>query len=145
MRRHICQVLGFDYGFLDSVRGHEIKTLQIFSAADDAQEAHQFVGTLVDEHKQPVVAANTHVAQKVKQTQRSWVGKIFTTAKSTMDGSEGPAPLESFPYAIIPVVENPGSPLAQVRGLIRVISFDGDREITLKDLQTLRLMAEQSV
>lgn len=74
VRRHICQVLGFDYGFLDSVRGHEIKTLQIFSAADDAAEAHQFVGTLVDEHKQPVVAANTHVAQKVKQTQRGLGG-----------------------------------------------------------------------
>ncbi|MDR3612512.1 MAG: diguanylate cyclase [Candidatus Obscuribacterales bacterium] len=142
VRRHICQVLGFDYGFLDSVRGHEIKTLQIFSAADDGAEAHQFVGTLVDEHKQPVVAANTHVAQKVKQTQRAWVGKIFTTANSTIGGSTEPAQLESFPYAIIPVVENPGSPLAQVRGLIRVISFDGDREISLKDLQTLRLMAE---
>ncbi len=142
VRRHICQILGFDYGFIDNVRGHEIKTMTAFSAAEDAQDADQFVATLIDEHRQPVTAANTHVAQKVKQTQRPWLGKLFTMGGATPGAAEDDQTPENYPYAIIPVVEAAGGPLAQVRGLIRVISFDASREITANDLQTLRLMGE---
>jgi diguanylate cyclase (GGDEF)-like protein/putative nucleotidyltransferase with HDIG domain len=142
VRRHICQILGFDYGFIDSVRGHEIKTVTAFSAAEEAQEAHQFVQSLVDEHRQPVTAANTHVSQKVKQTQRPWVGKLFTTGGARASSADEEQAQESYPYAIIPVVEAAGGALAQVKGLIRVISFDVSREISEKDLQTLKLMGE---
>ncbi len=99
VRRHICQILGFDYGFIDMVRGHE----------------------------QPVLAANTLIAQKVKQTQRPLVAKIFTTGSAASPSDDGES--ESYPYAIIPVGEASGS-VSQVRGLIRVISFDASKEIS---------------
>ncbi len=34
VERHICQVLGFDYGFIDIVSGHDIVNLVDFSAAE---------------------------------------------------------------------------------------------------------------
>jgi diguanylate cyclase (GGDEF)-like protein/putative nucleotidyltransferase with HDIG domain len=139
VRRHICQILGFDYGFIDMVRGHEIKTVTSFSADDNEEEAHTFVKTLVDEHKQPVLASNTLIAQKVKQTQRPLVAKIFTTGSTASSGDEGES--ESYPYAIVPVGEGSGS-VSQIRGLIRVISFDASKEISEQDLQTLKLMGE---
>lgn len=134
VRRHICQILGFDYGFIDMVRGHEIKTVTSFSADDNELEAETFVRTLVDEHKQPVVVSNTHIAQKVKQTQRPLIARIFT---QDGNGSE-----ESYPYAIVPVGDTSAGPQAQVRGLIRVISFDASKEISEQDLSTLKLMGE---
>jgi len=143
VRRHICQILGFDFGFVDYARGHEITNIIAFSADDDDGEAFNFVESLKDEHNQPITLANTHVAQKVRQSEKPWVGKIFTSAKLASRAGEGDESKDSdgYPYAIVPIVESRMG-TGQVRGLIRVISFDTSREIDQKDLSTLKLMGE---
>lgn len=131
VRRHICQILGFDYGFIDFAQGHEIINLVSFSAEDSDAEAKQFINSLIDEHNQAVTATNTHLAQKVKQTQRPWQGRVWSERRSD-------APDEGYPYAIVPIMGGPGGGT----GLIRIICFDTSREIDSKDLSTLKLMGE---
>jgi diguanylate cyclase (GGDEF)-like protein/putative nucleotidyltransferase with HDIG domain len=79
VEKHICQVLGFDFGFIDVVSGHEIVNLHYFSAVPDEElsSARKFAANLIDENKQPLAVANTLTAQKVKQTQKPWVGRAF--------------------------------------------------------------------
>ncbi|MBX9693054.1 MAG: response regulator, partial [Cyanobacteria bacterium] len=144
VRRHICQILGFDYGFIDLASGHEISNLVKFSAEDN-EDTSEFVDSLVDANKQPVTVSNTLVAQKVKQTQRPWVGKAYAPEdidKLSLDESELDSETDGFPYAIVPVFDSPIGASGAVKGLIRVISFDAAREITLQDLTTLKLMGE---
>lgn len=137
VRRHICQVLGFDFGLIDIARGHEIVNIASFSAEDASEEdVKKFVDTLIDEHKQPLTVANTLVAQKVKQTERPWIGKV--SPKDATDNGEK----EEYPYVIMPVFDNPVSGTGQIKGLIRVVSFDTSREIDSQDLSTLKLMGE---
>jgi diguanylate cyclase (GGDEF)-like protein/putative nucleotidyltransferase with HDIG domain len=134
VRRHICQILGFDYGFIDFAQGHEIINLVSFSAADSDTEARQFVESLADEHNQPLTVANTHLTQKAKQTQKPWQGRVFPGRAAGGGDSEA----EGYPYAIVPIVGGPGGGV----GLIRIISFDSSREIDTKDLSTVRIMGE---
>lgn len=133
VQRHISQVLGFDYGFIDIISGHDIVNVVNFTAADkDEQTASQtesFVKEIFDENKQPLAVANSLVAQKVKQTQRPWVGRAFVKE-------------DELPYAIVPVMSDANAKSGLVKGLIRVVSFDSSREISTQDLQTLRLMGE---
>lgn len=139
IRRHICQILGFDFGFIDVSAGREIKNVASFCFDDEADVAGEFVEALLDENKQPITMANTLVAQQVKESRRSWVGKAF----SVEDIEQGlDDETEGFPYMIVPVLSNPGAGEGEVTGLIRVISFDASREITSQDMMTLKLMGE---
>jgi diguanylate cyclase (GGDEF)-like protein/putative nucleotidyltransferase with HDIG domain len=134
VQRHICQVLGFDFGFIDLVSGHEIVNVITFSGDDDkSEDARNSVRNLTDENKQPLAVANSLVAQKVKSTLRPWLGRAFAST----DGE-----VQEFPYAIVPVMADASQRAGDVKGLIRVISFDSSREVTTQDLQTLRLMGE---
>ncbi|MGH9548686.1 MAG: response regulator, partial [Terriglobales bacterium] len=134
VRRHICQILGFDYGFIDFAQAHEIINLVSFSADDSNLEARGFIDSLQDEHNQPVSTTNTHLAQKVKQTQKPWQGRLYPGGKDAAKRDEA----DSYPYAIVPVAGGPGGGV----GLIRILSFDSSREIGNEDLQTLKLMGE---
>ncbi len=138
VRRHICQILGFDYGFIDAASGHEITNVASFCFDDEDEVASEFVDSLQDEHKQPLTVANSLLAQKVKQTQRAWVGKAYAQ-EDVEKGIDEDA--EGFPYVIVPVLDNPGG-AGQIIGLIRVIAFDAGREVTTQDLTTLKLMGE---
>ena len=57
VQRHICQVLGFDFGFIDLVSGHEIVNVITFSGEDEKseEEARKSVKNLTDENKQPLL------------------------------------------------------------------------------------------
>jgi diguanylate cyclase (GGDEF)-like protein/putative nucleotidyltransferase with HDIG domain len=152
VQRHICQVLGFDYGFIDLVNGHDINNVIAFSADDTSADAKKSVASLCDENKQPLLVANSLLVQKVKSTRRPWVGKAFSaegqiaaagsggTASSTAPDAAGDR--QEFPYAIVPVMTDSNNRADDIRGLIRVLCFDSSREITNQDLQTLRLMGE---
>jgi diguanylate cyclase (GGDEF)-like protein/putative nucleotidyltransferase with HDIG domain len=165
VEKHICQVLGFDFGFVDVVSGHEIINLHYFSASTDeeAKSARKFASELIDENKQPLAVANTLTAQKVKQTQKPWVGRAFINDKSKESGMAGKggktdsgddayftdpygdssSETEEFPYVIIPVLEEQANRTTVVIGLLRIISFDSSREISSQDLGNLRSMGEQ--
>ncbi|MBX3073884.1 diguanylate cyclase [Candidatus Obscuribacterales bacterium] len=139
IRRHICQILGFDFGFIDVSAGHEIKNVASFCFEDEADVAGEFVEALLDENKQPITTANTLVAQKVKETRRSWIGKAYSVEDIEQGLDEE---TEGFPYMIVPVLSNPSAGEGEVTGLIRVISFDASRDITSQDMMTLKLMGE---
>jgi diguanylate cyclase (GGDEF)-like protein len=136
VKRHICHILGFDYGFIDLSRQHDLLNVYTFSAADDDAEARLFVERLQDEHEQPLAVANTHLAQKVTHTQSPWVGRAFNKNKDEGDDPEG------YPYVIVPMMENPVFGSGIQRGLIRVISFDSSREVTAQDVSTLKRLGE---
>ena len=131
VRRHICQVLSFDYGLVDVVRGHEVVSFKLFTAAESDDPDSRQIELLEDEHQQPVTVAHTLVAQKVKQTKAPWIGKAFVKGDT----------VKGFPYAIVPIInDNDGT--SQVRGLLRVISLDSKREIESKELATLKLIGQ---
>jgi diguanylate cyclase (GGDEF)-like protein/putative nucleotidyltransferase with HDIG domain len=138
VRRHICQILGFDYGFIDLVSGHEILNVASFSSEDTNAEIESVVSSLEDEHKQSLTLANTHLAQKVKQTQASWVGRAFSNDphRDQLGHKEG------YPYALVPILAASTVNSGHTKGLIRVLSFDASREINEQDLSTLKLMGE---
>ncbi|MBS1992787.1 MAG: diguanylate cyclase [Cyanobacteria bacterium SZAS LIN-3] len=147
VEKHICQVLGFDFGFVDVVSGHEIINLHYFSASPDEEllSARKFAADLIDENKQPLAVANTLTAQKVKQTQKPWVGRAFIKGKDN-GASLNPGDAvetEEFPYVIIPVLDDHTNQQSHVIGLLRIISFDSSREISNQDISNLRSMGEQ--
>lgn len=135
IKRHICQVLGFDYVFIDFASGSEITKIMEFSGNESDSVARKFVDTLLDEHKQPISQANSLVAQTVRTTNTAWIGKAFTK-DDLARGSQG------VPYAMIPVLDT-FSTGNKVRGIIRVVCFDATREIELQDISTLKLLGEQ--
>ncbi len=132
VRRHVCHLLGFDYGLIDLVRSHEIVNLVSFTAGGEDDEQAALVAGLCDEHQQPLTVAHTLTAQKVKQTQKPWIGRAYSAA--------GPA--AGFPYVIVPIMDESGDNMGLVKGLIRVVSFDEAREISEKDLSTLKLFCQ---
>lgn len=132
VRRHICLVLGFDFGVIDVVRGHEVVSYKSFSAAEPGEEKAELLTSLEDEHQQPLTVAHTLVAQKVKQTQKPWVGRAFAKG--------GPA--QGFPYVIIPILDGSTEGPTLVKGLLRVVSLDQNRGVDEKDLSTLRIIGQ---
>src|SRR5690606_442698 len=64
------------------------------------------------------------------------------TPGNTEDDDDSENEIDGFPYAIVPVVDGAVGASGQVKGLIRVLSFDASREITTQDLATLKLMGE---
>lgn len=138
VRRHICQVLGFDVGFIDMVTGHEIVTISSFASVENDPGLTAIVESLQDEHKQPLSLSNTLLAQKVKQTQSPWKGRVYSTnAALDQTGHD-----DGYPYAIVPILVGSHHHPNQAKGLLRVLSFDANREINDKDLSTLRLVGE---
>jgi diguanylate cyclase (GGDEF)-like protein/putative nucleotidyltransferase with HDIG domain len=131
VRRHICQVLGFDFGLIDLVRGHEVVSYTSFSA-EPADEKADVLSTMEDEHQQPLTVAHTLVAQKVKQTQTPWVGRAYAKG--------GPA--DGYPYVIIPILDDSTEGSSQVKGLLRVVSLDESREVDEKDISTLKIIGQ---
>ncbi len=129
VRRHICHVLGFDFGLIDLIKGHEIVNLVSFSSGNEDEQRTELIAGLQDEHQQPLTVAHTLVAQKVKQTQKPWTGRVF----SSTDSENG------YPYAIVPIMDDSGDSSGIVKGLVRVVSFDESRKIEEKDLSTLSL------
>ena len=127
VRRHICQALGFDYVFVDIVRGDAIVNLISFAAEDEDEYSRTFVDTLIDEHQQPLTLTINPDSQKVVETQSPFVSTAFATkgkkktsaAKNIEDEGGETDELSGCPYAIVPII-NPGGGAYEVRGLLRV-------------------------
>lgn len=132
VRRHICQVLGFDYCFIDVVAGHEAINFTSFSATELDNDAADLVHSLEDEHQQPLSVAHTLLTQKVKQSQKPWIGHAVSKRDSSI----------KYPYLIVPVIPAAQGASSQVKGVIRVICLDVEREIDEKELSTLNLIGQ---
>src|SRR5690606_34853038 len=102
----ICQVLGFDYGLVDLVKGHEAINVSSFYSNRLDREEIDLIDALVDEHQQPLNVAHTLLSQKVKQTRVTYEGKVHPTHRQ-----------EEFPYTIVPILHTGHDGTQQVRGL----------------------------
>lgn len=137
VRRHLCQILGFDLGILDLVNGDELVTVAQVSA-DTKSKAPELLSVLTDENKESISFANTQLALKVKQSKKPSLTQVFNkeNGEHNEDNSE-----KHYPYAIIPIggSEDEQSPIL---GLIRVVAYDSTRKISKYDISTLKLTGE---
>lgn len=142
LRRDICQILEFNFGFIDLVNENEIVNVFSFSEQANEAEAREIVATLQDEHGNTLATGNTNLSQQVRRFLTPFVGKAVP---KTADGQERHPKLqeqEFCPYAIVPILSGTVAGPHQVKGLLRVVSFDGHRQISDQDLSSLRLIGE---
>jgi PleD family two-component response regulator len=106
------------------------------------------VGKLEDGNDNPLLLANSPRAQQVRQTCLPFVDRASVSkndrAPLEVDPRHPKLPFDegSFPYAIVPIFSGSAIGVHQVKGLLRVVSLDSEREITKQDLSTLRLIGE---
>lgn len=138
VRRHICHILGFDYGLIDVVRGDEIINVITFASEEsDAVDMHP-IDQLEDENKESISTATTAVAREVVRSLQPYVGKAYLKRERSKDDDDR----EAFPYLVVPILEGFDQSKWMLKGLIRLISFDPDREIDPSDMQTLKIVGQ---
>ena len=148
LRRDICQILEFDFGQIDLVNGTEINTALTFCNEEKAATVRAMVGKLTDGSDQPLLLANTPRAQQVRQTCLPWVDRAAVSKQNRapleIDPRHPRLPFDegSYPFAIVPIFSGSTVGVHQVKGLLRVVSLDSEREISKQDLSTLRLIGE---
>ena len=133
VRRHICHILGFDFGLIDILREHKFENILSFIAEDKDESWKAEIEKFHDEHQQPMPVAHTLLAQKAKQTRRPVVTKVWR------DGE----PSTSFVYVIVPITNAPdGAISGKVIGLVRIVSLDETKEISHEDLARLKSLGQ---
>ena len=139
VRRHLCQILGFDLGVLELISQDDLVTVAQV-AADTKSKAADTLGKLTDKNHEPINFANTKLAHEVKESQKALVSQVF--AKS--DSQQTETSEKTYPYAIVPIggVAGESSNNNALLGLIRVVSFDSSRKISKHDISTLKLTGE---
>ena len=134
LRRHICQILGFDMALIDIVRGNNIDNLFTFYADEPNDELS--VGSLVDRNGQPLSESNNDASQAVRKSYAPYVDRVFRSEDKDGDDVSG------FPYIIVPISDGQGDTATMIKGVIRVVSFDPDRKIENTDVSNVRLIGQ---
>jgi diguanylate cyclase (GGDEF)-like protein/putative nucleotidyltransferase with HDIG domain len=134
LRRHVCQILGFDIALIDIVRGSSIDNLITFYADDGSQDLT--LDDFLDDNQQPLSDSNSDIAQKVRQQYTPYIGKVLLL-------DEAPPEDElRFPYVVVPISDGQGEASTAVKGLIRVVSFDNARKIESADIANVRMIGQ---
>lgn len=131
VKKHVCNVLGFDFGLIDVVRAHEVINLTCFLTDDSNEDAHTMSASLADEHQQPLLVSHTLIAQKVKQTKKHWIGRAWRNDK----------PPQGYLYVIVPILDTDASGKKAVIGLLRMVSFDETRQMSNEQIAELKQFA----
>ncbi len=144
LRRDICQILEFDFGFIDLVNGAEFGNALSFCELTREAEIRETVSSLQDDEGQPLSNSNSNHAQSVRQSLKPWVGKAYTNKASSSDRQSKLSSLgqDCYPYAIVPIVAGSAHGPHTLKGLLRIVSLDALRELSDQDLSTLRLIGE---
>ncbi len=132
LRRHICHILGFDIALIDIIRGHDIDNLIMFFAEDPDLEPAYSLTQLVDANLEPLAVAASELALQVKDTFNPYIGRA-SGLKEEIEGG--------LPYVIVPILDAIDESSGVMKGLVRVVSFDPDRQIEASDVSTLKLIA----
>jgi diguanylate cyclase (GGDEF)-like protein/putative nucleotidyltransferase with HDIG domain len=132
LRRHICQILGFDIGLIDIARGDRIDNLITFFAEEHSDDIT--LDDFADEHNQLLSETNSTLAQQVRNNYAPYVGEVLLL-------DDGDDELR-FPYIIVPISGGQGDASTMVKGLIRVVSFDNTRQIENNDIANVRLIGQ---
>lgn len=139
VRRHICHILGFDYGLIDIVRGDEIINVITFASEEsEAVDLHP-IEQLEDENHEPLALGNSAVAREVVRSLQPFVGKAYVKRR---DRAREDEQRDAFPYLVVPILEGFDQSKWMLKGLIRLICFDSDREIDPGDMQTLKIVGQ---
>ncbi|HEY9790722.1 MAG TPA: diguanylate cyclase [Candidatus Obscuribacterales bacterium] len=134
LRRHVCQILGFDIALIDIVRGSSIDNLITFYAEDGSQDIT--LDDFLDDNQQPLSNSNSDIAQTVRQQYTPYIGRVLLL-------DEAPPEDElRFPYVVVPISDGQGDASTAVKGLIRVVSFDNTRKIESSDIANVRLIGQ---
>lgn len=135
LRRHICQILGFDIALIDIIRGTSIDNLFTFYAEDPGDDFS--VDQLRDEQGNQLDLSDNPLSQKVRQEYSPYVGKVV------LADDAGDEEDSAFPYIVVPISDGQGDASKMVKGLIRAVSFDTTRTIENSDISNVRLIAHQ--
>lgn len=133
MRRHICHILGFDYGLIDIVRGDEVINVITFVSEESDAVDETPLDQLEDENHELLANANSEVARGVVRSMQPVISKAYV--KKRRDSG-------AFPYIVVPILEGYDQSKTVLKGLIRLVSFDPDREIDPSDMQTLKIVGQ---
>jgi diguanylate cyclase (GGDEF)-like protein/putative nucleotidyltransferase with HDIG domain len=148
LRRDICQILEFNFGLIDLVKGDQIVSLLTFCIEEQRKDAQSLVDKLEDENGKPISDADGSRVRQVRETCLPWVGRAalskVASARLQADPRHPKLPEDesSYQYAIVPIYVGAGTGAHQVKGLLRVVTFDSQRQISKEDLSTLRLIGE---
>lgn len=135
VRRHICHILGFDYGIIDVQRPDGSVNLLTFTS-DESDAVHEYpIDSLEDENGEALTDPNSQLAAKVCESLQVHVG---TCRKKGLGTDEQ----ESFPYLIAPICEGFDENRWLLRGLLRLVSFDESRTVEEGDMETLKIVGQ---
>ncbi len=134
LRRHICQILGFDIALIDIVRGHSIDNLITFYSEGHSDGVK--LDRLVDANNQPLSETNSKIALEVRQKYSPYVGEVLGADEAASDEEQ------RFPYIVVPISDGQGDANTMVKGLIRVVSFENARKIEPIDVKNVRMFGQ---
>ncbi|MBY0357109.1 MAG: diguanylate cyclase [Candidatus Obscuribacterales bacterium] len=137
VRRHVCHVLGFDYGLIDVISGDEQINLMRFSGQEGDNKLAYPVESLEDENKESLVQPNSKIAAEVARTMQPYVGNC--RPKRNLGEAE---PVRLFPYFVVPLLEELDEGKYYVRGLLRLVAFNPGSESESNTLQTLKIVGQ---
>jgi diguanylate cyclase (GGDEF)-like protein/putative nucleotidyltransferase with HDIG domain len=135
LRRHICQILGFDIALIDIIRGNSIDNLFTFYAEDPGDDFN--IEQLRDADGNTLDLSDNALSQKVRSTYAPYVGKAVPLDYA---GDEEEEP--TYPYIIVPISDGQGEASKMVKGLIRVVSFDTTKTIENTDVSNVRMIGQ---
>ena len=131
VRRHICHILGFDFGIIDVLRPDGLVKLLTFSIEEENENEYS-MDSLVDANGEALNEPNSQIARDIVQSQLPYVGKC-----SIKGGNNS----ERFAYLAVPIAEGYENRWV-LKGVLRLVSFDETREIDENDMQTLRIVGQ---
>lgn len=134
VRRHICHILGFDYGMVEVLRPDGLVKLLNFTIEEEEGDEYS-IDNLVDTNGESLSEPNSSICREVVESQSPHVG-VCSIKRQSPDPDDKP-----FPYLVIPIMEGYENRWA-VKGLLRLISFDDSKEINDHDMQTLKIVGQ---
>lgn len=136
VRRHICHILGFDYGMIEVLRPDGLVKLLTFTIDEPEESQDYSIDGLEDNNGESLTDPNSRIAQLVIDTQEPHVGYCRQKRRG---GDETESTL--FPYLVVPISEGYDKRWV-LKGLLRLISFDETRETSDDDLKTLKIVGQ---
>jgi diguanylate cyclase (GGDEF)-like protein/putative nucleotidyltransferase with HDIG domain len=136
VRRHICNILGFDYGIIEVLRPEGLIKLLTFTIDEPEDSQDYSIDRLEDNNNESLTSPDSQIAREVTETLEPHVGYCRLKRSGNEEGEPTP-----FPYVVVPIVEGYNNRWV-LKGLLRLISFDETRQTTANDLQTLKIVAQ---
>ncbi len=137
VRRHICHILGFDFGMIEVLRPDGLVKLLTFTIDEpDEQEEDYSADALEDENGESLGEPNSRIVLDVMDKQQPYVGRCRVKKRAGEEASDN-----LFHYVIVPIMEAYENRKI-AKGVLRLVSVDEGREISKDDMQTLKIVGQ---